>query len=83
MNPRDRKLRLQKTTLRGLNVELASNIRGAGSFIICPKLETGETCDGGCGTATCDTCDTCSPSNCGDTCHWGCPTFSYLPRVCP
>jgi len=40
MNPRDRKLRLRKTTVRGLNEESASNVRGGTiilSMFICPK----------------------------------------------
>lgn len=71
MNPGDRRLRLRKTTLRSLHEELASNIRGGGSLIICPKLETGgdtaQTC-----TCTC-TCLSCNLT-CGDaTCN--CPSY--------
>ena len=68
MNPRDRKLRLRKTTLRSLDAELASNIRGGGSFIICPRLETGQDSVYG----TCDTCAaTCIPT-CQITCEMTC-----------
>lgn len=63
MNPRDRKLRLRKTTLRSLNEELASNVRGGLSFIICPRLETGQDSVYGTCSCTCDSCNTC----------WTCP----------
>jgi hypothetical protein len=83
MNPRDRRLRLRKSTVVNLNPNLASGARGGiwlePSGFACTWGEDSCGCTAGCGTAGCsDTCGNgcthypnCPPS--GTCLDWDCP----------
>ena len=81
MNPKDRKLRLRKTTLRHVGPDGAIRAVGGGPPVIVP----GES-DDGC-TCTCDTCDftlcdSCPFTNClDDSCRY-CPYSQQGFTVC-
>ena len=77
MNPRDRKLRLRRSTVRNLTTDLASQVKGAvviaplDSLIFeCPETRAFTNCDW-CG-ATIQTCAGTCGGSCVDTCHNTC-----------
>jgi len=81
MNPRDRRLRLRRSTIRDLTPSKAAHVQGGAKYLA-TKTQSEEACPeptGGC-TATCGTachtdcggggftCITCGEYSCDDTC---------------
>ena len=86
MNPRDRKLRLKKSTLRQLGPEHSTHAVGGGPPVIGPDDSDKGDCTCTCVTCNYTACDSCPPTHCLDdscqVCPYSNPGFTVCVDLC-